>query len=141
MNTKSIQNTAVKKLPHLPILSSHKQSKTISKHFTNLSILLPKKQFALISWLIYQSGQDNSFKYNTHLLRKFSATIRELNGDIPTAIQLIRADFKKLIENGWLLPRGNCIFTINSMLFKQRVNMSDKYQKINIQNIETLFED
>ena len=140
MNTKSIQLTRPKELPHLPTISSHKQSKIVSKHFTNLSILLPKKEFALICWLVYQSDNDNSFKYSTHLLRKFSATIKALNGDIPTAIQTIRADFKRLIEKGYILPYNNYHY-LNPMLFKLSSKLADKYQQLNIQNIETFFKD
>ena len=131
MNTKSIQLTLTKSYPKLPILSSHKQSKIVTKHFTNAALYLPRKQFVLLSWLIFQSGVDNTFKHSTHLLSQFSAYIIEIEleyrGDsIPTAIQLIRKDLKELIELGYVFQVTGKTLMINPMLvYSKRVSKED----------------
>lgn len=151
MNTKSIQNTKCKSYPKLPIISSHKQSKVFSKHFCNAALYLPRKQFALLSWLIFQSGVDNTFNHSTHLLRQFSAYIlaikEEYSGDtIPTAIQLIRKDLKELIERGYIFPVYDKCLMINPMLVhgkkvgKEDLEAAAKlYQEKDINGIINIF--
>lgn len=150
MNTKAIQSTKPLSLPYCPILTSHKQSKIVTKHLTNAAIYLSKKEFALLCWLIYQSDANNKIQYSTHLLRMFSHAIKEINKiyggqPIPTAIQLIRKDYKGLVEKGFLIPADN-YHVINPMLvYSKRANrnkykkFTTDYQKADINNL-SIFE-
>lgn len=146
MNTKTIQNTKVISLPHFPVLSSHKQSKVISKHFTNLCLYLPKPELSLLTWLIYESAANNSFTYSTHLLRKFSAHIKAVNieyrqTNLPTSIQIIRKDFKKLVEGGYIIPAGRYHYLNPMLVFGKKMALGKirkfaaEYQTATVENI------
>lgn len=129
MNTKIIEFTLPKSLPHCPPLSSHKQTKIITKHFTNAAVYLPRTELSLFSWLIYQSGADNSFTYSTHLLNKYKQYLIHLsveyNIDLPTSIQTLRKHMISLIERGYIIPCGgkhylNPMFVISKGINKKR---------------------
>jgi len=151
MNTKSIQSTTCKEYPNLPIISSHKQSKVFSKHYSNAALYLPRKQFVLLSWLVFQSGADNTFNHSTHLLNQFSAYILAIQSQyggetIPTAIQLIRKDLKELIEQGFIFPVKDKALMINPMLVHgNKVSKGDLilagelYQKRDIEVMINIF--
>lgn len=133
MNTLLIQNTKVISLPHFPVLSSHKQSNVITKHFTNLCLYLPKPELSLLTWLVYESAANNSFTYSTHLLRKFSAHIGAINleykeTNLPTSIQIIRKDFKSLVEDGYVIPAKELHFINPMLVVSKKVNVR-KYKE------------
>jgi len=122
-NTKSIESTQVKSLPYFPELTGGKTTRVVTKHFTNCAMYLPSSEFALLSWLIYQSKSDNTIVYSTRLLISFKETVLAANVVYNPSIKLsgnvksIREDFKHLIENGYLLPNyDKKVFTINPML-------------------------
>jgi hypothetical protein len=123
MNTNLISSTKNIRLPYLPKLTGLKTNRVITKHYTNCALYLSPDRFSLLTWLIYQSRNDNSVKYSTHLLNKYSAAIKEANkeynglGWLKTSIQFIRQDFKWLIENGYLFNNyEKDVFTINPLL-------------------------
>lgn len=122
MNTKLILSTETLNLPYFPKLTGLKTTRVITKHFTNCALYLPQNKLALLTWLIYQSKSDNTVEYNTHLLRKFSAAIKEAGklyggSELNTSVQYIRKDFKWLIEQGYLFPNyEHNVYTINPML-------------------------
>jgi len=134
-NTKSIESTQVKSLPYFPELTGGKTTRVVTKHFTNCAMYLPSSQFALLSWLIYQSKSDNTIVYSTQLITRFAAAVKESNKlynpgkrlsknlvafdhfGLNIGIKGIRAAFKQLIENGYLIPNyDKKVFTINPML-------------------------
>jgi len=112
----------IMKLPHFPAISGAKRSRVITKHFTNCSMFVPRNEFAMLTWLIYQSEVDNSFTYNTHLLRKFSASVKYANEEyggkkVNTSLYSIRSCFKALTKNGLLLPTSDeKVFIVSPML-------------------------
>lgn len=126
MNTKLIQQTEVQALPYFPILEAHKSNRVITKHFTNLPLYLNPNHFALLTWLIYQSKADNSVKYSTKLLLKYTATLLQCEqeykdgntvGRLFTSLPFLRVSFQYLIKQGYLLPshlKGH--FVINPLL-------------------------
>jgi hypothetical protein len=123
MNTKLIEGCKVSELPYLPKLTGLKTNRVVTKHYTNCALYMSADKFSLLTWLIYQSRNDNSVRYNTHLLNKYSAAIKAAANEygsevkLKTSIQFIRYDFKWLIEHGYLFPNYESdIFTINPML-------------------------
>ena len=128
-NTKSIEGSKTIRLPHLPKLSSHKMTKVVTKHFTNLSFYLP-----------YEADANNVIKYSTELLKRFSATISEMENEygksyIPESIQLLRSDFKWLVEEGYLYNIGDKKFVISPLL-----SYSGREQKKNVDEFVRLIE-
>lgn len=144
MNTKIIKNTSVKSLPKCPPLSTHKQSKVITKHFTNAAVYLPKTELSLFNWLIYQSDANNSFTYSTQLLRLYRFYLIEMSveykSDLPTAIQILRKQFIKLVEGGYILPYKdkhylNPMFVISRAVNKKRYKeFVISYQSVDKEN-------
>ena len=126
MNTKLIQQTEVQTLPYFPILEAHKSNRVITKHFTNLPLYLNPNHFALLTWLIYQSKADNSVKYSTKLLLKYTATLLQCEqeykdgnmvGRLFTSLPFLRVSFQYLIKQGYLLPSHlKGYFVINPLL-------------------------
>jgi len=152
MNTKLIEGTKTKSYPYLPRISSHNRSKVITKHYVNAAVYLPQPKFALLSWLIFQSAANNTFKHSTHLLHQFSAYILAIESEyglkkhIPTSIQLIRKDLKWLIEEGYIFPVKDATLMINPMLvYGKKVSKGDLeaaaelYQTRDIKGIINIF--
>ncbi len=142
MNTKNILNTLPKSLPNLPILSSHKQNKTVSKHFTNLAAYCDGSQFTMLCWLLYESDGEYRVRYSTRLLEKFSAHLKAIKleygageqGSVPT----LRKVFKRLIENGYLIPaETSYIYHLNPMLVGRDKDRQIEYQ-INFNKLKPL---
>lgn len=98
--------------PNLPPLPNRKSNRAITKHFTNLSMVMDGNRFALLSWLIYQSNKDNTFIWDGHLLDKYRASVTfavEEYGGVGVNIspQKVRNDYKSLISGGWIFDLGN----------------------------------
>ncbi len=154
MNTKLIEQTEVQSLPYFPILEAHKSNRVITKHFTNLPLYLNPNHFALLTWLIYQSKADNSIKYSTKLLLKYTATLLQCEqeykdgntvGRLFTSLPFLRVSFQYLIKQGYLLPSHlKGYFVINPLLSYReeyiRPNeykaICEEYQRIQNLNIE-----
>lgn len=135
MNTKLIENTQVISIPYFPELTGSKTTRVITKHFTNLAMYLDPELFALLSWLIYQSKADNSFKYSTQLLRKYSEAIKGCEKTygsrrLSVDVKRIRVNLKALIQSGHLLPTNiKNTFIINPMLsYRSEYITSDEYK-------------
>ncbi len=122
MNTKLIQQTKLKHLPHFPELNGKDRTRVVTKHFVNLSLWCSADELRMITWLIYQSKVDNTIKYNTLLLQRYSAAIQAANKEykgfkLNHNIKYLRVTFKRLIELGLLLINKEAnIYTINPML-------------------------
>lgn len=123
MNNKNIEVVKNEVFPFMPELSAQNRSRILTKHFTNTALYLNPNQYALLSWLIYQSNQDNSIRYNTHLLTRYRESVlsagQKYNGWLGLNISLpyIRAHFSWLIKNGYLLKcEDKLTYLINPML-------------------------
>lgn len=123
MNSKNIELISNEGYPYFPELSGQKSSRTITKHFTNCAVFLPKEKLSLLFWLVYESRQDNTVIYSTHLLSKYRETIIALQDqygheiELSISIQSIRKEFSWLIRNGYLLNNHQKFcYTINFML-------------------------
>lgn len=152
MNTKLIQSAITESLPNCPPLSSHKQSKTVTKHFTNLAVYMEAKHFALFCWLIYQSNQDCTIDYSTHLLRKYREYLIQMaeeyrDHELPTSLQIIRQNLYYLIKQGYIFNRGGELLLNPMFVFSKKTNKAkykrfvEKYQAGDIKeltNFETL---
>ena len=122
MPVKVIENIKPLSLPNFPVLSSLKTSRVITKHFTNLYLYQPPEHTTLLAWLVYQVAADNTFKYDSELLTQYSFTItaakefyKGTRGN--TDIKAIRALFKDLIEQGYILPTNEgAVFMLSPML-------------------------
>lgn len=112
MNTKKIQLTKVEKLLDFPLLADGKQGRVFTKHYTNLAFILNPNHFALLSFLVYKSGADNTLKYSEKLLKQYIGAVNggcEYYGtetELNTTIHKSRGNFEYLIKNGLLLPTG-----------------------------------
>lgn len=122
MNTKSIQQTKIVKMPTFPELNGKDRTRVVTKHFVNLSLWCSADELRMITWLIYQSKVDNTIIYTTLLLERYSAAIQAAHKEYGGVkhnhnIKHLRAVFKKLIELGLLLPNfDKKTYTINPML-------------------------
>jgi len=141
MPKKVIENIQVQSLPYFPQLSGAKNSRAITKHFTNTLLYLPAELTSMLTWLIYQSNVDNSFEYDSRLINKYSASIRaaeemyKSSGKLRVDIKAIRANFKQLIEQGFVLPTSKpAIFIINPMLSYRAEYCRSKEYKLISQN-------
>lgn len=136
MNANRINNTKVKKLWDFPPLSDGKQGRVVTKHFTNLSMILNPNHYALLSFLIYQSAADNTIKYSQGLLIMFEKSVkaaRKVYGE-ENALYLsppkLREHFSWLVENGLLLPTSTGkIFLINPCLTFSKVYVKSEFYK------------
>jgi len=137
LNTKRIITTKVKKLWEFPPLIDGKQGKVVTKHFTNLSFLIPPSQFSFISFLIYQSGADNVVRYSTALLKMYQQAVikgsnryKSTNPYLMTSEPKLRDFFEWYIENGLMLPCGDKEFMINpSLTFSKLYVRGDFYKE------------
>lgn len=138
MPKKVIENIQVQILPYFPTLSGHKTSRVVTKHFTNTLLYLPAELTSMLAWLIYQSNVDNSFTYDSRLINRYSAAIRaaeemyKSSGKLRVDIKAIRANFKQLIEQGFVLPTNElAVFIINPMLsYRTEYCRSKEYKEV-----------
>lgn len=153
-NTKLISESKTKSLPHLPVLSVGKHRRVFSRHYTNLSLWLPLEELQLLSYLIYDSNTlaDNTFVYNTELLKRFIAAFREANNQylgVSTNKNLTQARrcLKNLIERGLILQTGtknklmiNPLLTYSADVVnnKKHKEIQDLYQNINVTSASLL---
>lgn len=136
MNTNRINKTKVKKFWDFPPLSDGKQGRVITKHFTNLSLILNPNHYALLSYLIYQSAADNTVIYSQGLLIGFEKSVkaaRKVYGEdnaLYLSLPKLREHFEWLIENGLLLPTSaGKIFLINPCLTFSKVYVKAEFYK------------
>lgn len=136
MNTNRINNTKVQKLWDFPPLSDGKQGRVVTKHYTNLSLILNPNHYALLSFLIYQSGADNTVKYSQGLLIMFEKAVRaarKIYGEdlaLYLSLPKLREHFEWLIENGLLLPTSaGKTFLINPCLTFSKVYVKAEFYK------------
>lgn len=114
MNTRLIENTKVKELPYFPNLAADRTNRIITKHFTNIILVLEPDAAALLTWLIYQCDKRNTFVYSTHLVNKYLESVKQArvvyNGiygpknTVGVAPIKVRYALKGLIEQGLIWP-------------------------------------
>ena len=130
MNTKVIQDSEKKVDLYFPELGNGKYNVVVSKHFCNLGLWLPPQQMSLLMWLVYQRDAEGNIIYNTRLLEKYSASIKQASklyrkSHLNTTVKLIRAEFKALIELGILEhQKGSKMFIINrKLIYDKKINI------------------
>lgn len=143
-NTELVIKTQLKCLWDLPKLSLPGTGRILTKHFTNLCLTLPNDHLALFSFLIYQSGTNNSIDYTSSLLEKYKTAV-ELSakkyGEKKLKISKVpvRRSFQFLIENGFLLRTGykrtfliNPKFSYHKLYVKPSdyISWEEKYDKM-----------
>lgn len=138
MNTKRVQQTRIKRLWEFPPLIDGKQGRVMTKHYTNLSFLIPPNQFSLLSFLIYQSGADNVVIYSGNLLKMYQQAVvkgsnryKSYNPYLNVTLQKLRENFIWLIEQGLLMPTDKeKEFLINpNLTFSKLYVKSDFYKQ------------
>lgn len=130
-----ISELRVKKLWEFPPLPDGKQGRVITKHFTNLSYTLDPNQYALLNFLIYNSGADNTVIYSVGLLERYKLTVlaaKKLYGG-ETKLWLSEPTVKKilayLVENGLLLHIGGNKFLISPCLTFSKLYVKQDFYK------------
>lgn len=135
MNTSRIKRTKTTHLPYFPVLP---KTRIITKHFTNLCLTLPADQYCLLTWLIFNCGQDNLIKYRTFLLRRYLATLiledvlktkRKLVHRQNRSLQAIRGTLQALILQGYILSSGTSTgsVTAGKLLLNPLLTYSSHY--------------
>ncbi len=151
MNTLLIKNTRTLLLPNLPVLTANKCTKVVTKHFINTPLYMSLDQCSLFQWLLYQSGADNTFIYNTQLLRSYSKSIGEAQKEyggkngLKTSLGASRANLTYLLTNGYILWLNEFKMIINPMFTyyefisrREYVAFCNKYQLADVNNIQPL---
>lgn len=119
-------------VPYFPELKTSKTSRVFTKHYVNLAVYCRPSEFSLLTWLVYQSGADNTFRNFPLLLAKYRATVFELtklykgNKKVNSSIPAIKNDLARLVENGYILPTiKKDVLMVNPMLSRTS-NLSKK---------------
>lgn len=129
--------------PYFPELATHKTSRIFTKHYTNLFIYMNQNELSLLTWLVYESGPDNTIDFNIDLVRRYRASVfaaikqYKSTRRVNTSINAIKSDFKCLVIGGYLLAVDGSEYLINPMLThvnylnkKQYKEVQSKYQSI-----------
>lgn len=123
MPKKIIENTTPDSVPSLPILKPSSRNRITTKHLSNCSLYLPSNQSSLLSWLVYQVGSDNSFRYGENLVLRYVTAVKvaaKIYGQAPAVnldFKLVRFSFYKLISGGYILPTTEKgLFILSPML-------------------------
>jgi hypothetical protein len=129
-----INKIAVSQPWEFPPLSPGGTGKIITRHFTNLVLTLHRDPLALLSFLIYQSGPDNTVQYSTKLLKQFDAAVtliqeRHHKKKISKSLPSARRSFKLLIEYGMVYPAGKKLYLINPRLCYSKLYVKPTFYK------------
>lgn len=123
MPKKIIENTTADSVPSFPMLKPSSRNRIITKHLSNCSLYLPSNQSSLLSWLVYQVGSDNSFRYGESLILRYVTTVKmasKIYGQAPAVnldFKLVRFSFYKLISGGYILQTSEKgVFILSPML-------------------------
>lgn len=140
--------------PYMPPLTGNKTSRVVTKHFTNLPMYMDLDELALINWLVYQVGADNTFEYTSRLCDLFSMAIVEANKEyrqiedkvphlqVQRSPKIIRENLIKLIEKGYVFSVGQKLLMLSPMLTyradyitaKEYDDICNKYQLLSDQD-------
>lgn len=133
-NTRIVTKTDLKRIWDTPILSPGGTGRIFTKHFINLVLTLDNDILYLFSFLIYQSGHDNTIKYSSRLLIKFAPAVNSLKEKysatkrIKTSQRVLREHFKYLIENGLVLPTNKYnVYLINPNFAYSKLYVKGKF--------------
>jgi len=123
MNNKNIELIRAEGYPYFPELQGINRTRVMTKHFTNLSLYLERDKLSFIHFLVYQSSQDNTIIYSSHLLAKYREAVlkaQEMYGkgvSLLVSEKTLRRLFSQLITEGYLLVNYKKFeFTLNPML-------------------------
>ncbi len=138
MNNKNVEAVENERFPYLPKLTGIKTTRVITKHFTNLSMYLSPDHYNMLSWLIYQSRNDNTVVYSMHLMRKYRDTVLAAADKYGSEVHLKcginsnRDTFKWLISEGYLFcAPERLVYMINPLLtYRAEYIRSEEYNKI-----------
>lgn len=117
-------------IPNFPLLKGHKTTRVVTKHYVNTSLYMKPSTFSLLTWLIYQSGVDNSVEYSVELLERYRLSVRYAGEEYGAggednsrttlrniSLNAIRTAFKTLADTGYLWPTENKkVFLISPLL-------------------------
>ena len=123
LKTGKIKSAGTERLWNFPLLNHGKMGRVFTKHLMNLSFTLNPNHYALLSFLIYQSGYDNTIKYSNNLLKMYENAVKgalkeyKLENDyLYISLPKTRLYFKWLITEGFLMKAEGNIFLINPNL-------------------------
>lgn len=111
--------------PNFPKLSRAKSDRVITKHFVNLSLVLPRGEFSLLTWLIYQSDIHNRVEYSITLLKRYQLAckyaLEEYNGtNPPKSIPSLRKAYNSLLEQGYIVRDSKGDYINKSLTYRIR---------------------
>ena len=128
MNTGVVKKTNTLSLPVLPVLLPNKINAIVTKHLTNCVLYLPTHLAAMLIWMVYQCRADNTFFYNTSLLRRYCKSVYEANMEynkkfhrrmhpgLKASVTGARRSVSALLEMGYLLRVSGDKLMINPLL-------------------------
>ena len=105
-----------------PELSQGSYGRVLTKHFTNLGMILESNELSLLSFLIYQSKIDGSIVFTSALMHKYSQAVKASQKlyNSPKRLKLslpnTRRCFKTLAAKGLLLHYNHKTYIINPNL-------------------------
>ncbi len=141
-NSKLIQNAKTEKLPLFPELSVGKTRRTMTKHYTNLSLWLPQDELQILNFLVYETLSDNTFIYSTFLLERYLSAVKVANMQYcGVSVYKSESDTRRcihqLIRKGCLLQTGiknrimvnPCLtYNLDCVNAKKYKSVCEKYQ-------------
>jgi hypothetical protein len=139
VNTNLIKHSKTKSIPNFPELPVGKTKRVFTKHFCNLPLWCSADEVAVLNWLVYRSGGDNTFEYSTRLLDSYSKTLKAANKEyelgygwmLGSNISELRRVVLQLIEKGLIFNTGNNVLMINPMLTYSADIVSNKeYERL-----------
>jgi len=126
-NNLILSSKAIKPI-ELCLLPPKKRNRVVSKHFTNLSMCMPKINYSLLNWLLYEADLGGEFRYSTVMIRRYMESVKAAceHYGFPDTMQLklgsARYAFKDLIEWGLVEKVEGKRFRLNVHL----INISKK---------------
>jgi len=102
-------------------LPAQKRNRTISKHFSNLGMWMPKINLAMLMWLLYWGDKGGVFNYSTEMLDKFVLSAKYASEEYkhpPLNVnrKIARAVFRELVEMGLVQKVDKKKYQINKLL-------------------------
>jgi len=126
MNNNLILSSKAIKPIELCLLPPKKRNRVVSKHFTNLSMCMPKINYSLLNWLLYEADLGGEFRYSTVMIRRYMESVKAAceHYGFPDTMQLklgsARYAFKDLIEWGLVEKVEGKRFKLNNNLINNK---------------------
>lgn len=120
---KSVESAELITLFPIHPLKEVSLNKTITRHWSNLHLVLGRDEQVLFAWLTFMSDRYNCFEYSTKLLKQYNVSSRRMveltnskRVQHNTGINIARKAFIKLIETGYVIRLKDQRFMINPMV-------------------------